>query len=112
MTIHLDDDIFAIVKNGNKNVEVRVNDEKRRKLKIGDEITFLKGPNENEQTKAIVTNLEYYTNFEELVKHYTIEQLYLKEYTKEDFVKLLEIFYSKEEQEEFGVVAITFAKIK
>ncbi len=97
MTIHLDDDIFSIVKNGKKNVEVRVNDDKRRKLKIVDEITFLKRSNEDDQIKAIVTNLQYYNNFEELVKHYTIEQLYLKEYTKEDFVKLLERFYSKKE---------------
>lgn len=83
MTIHLDDDIFAIVKNGQKNIEVRVNDAKRRKLKIGDEIIFLKRPNEDEQIKAIVTNLEYYSNFAELVKNYSIEHLYLKDYTKE-----------------------------
>ena len=42
MTIHLDEDVFKVVKYGTKNIEVRVNDEKRRKLKIGDSITFLK----------------------------------------------------------------------
>ena len=34
MIIHLDDEIFELVKNGAKTVEGRVNDEKRRKLNI------------------------------------------------------------------------------
>ena len=41
MTIHLDEDIFEVVKNGTKKIELRVNDEKRRKLKEGDIIIFL-----------------------------------------------------------------------
>ena len=31
MIVHLDEDIFEVVQKGIKNVEVRVNDEKRRK---------------------------------------------------------------------------------
>ena len=60
MTIHLDSDIFENVKQGTKNIEVRVNDEKRRKLRIGDKITFLKRPDEIETMDAIVENLVYY----------------------------------------------------
>ncbi len=108
MIIHLDPDVFEVVKNGSKNIEVRVNDEKRRRLKVGDSFTFLKRPEETESLKAIVTSLDYYDNFEELVKHYEIKNLYLESYTKEEFLKLLERFYSIEEQKEFGVVAIGF----
>ena len=108
MIIHLDPDVFEVVKNGSKNIEVRVNDEKRRRLKVGDGFTFLKRPEETESLKAIVTSLDYYDNFEELVKHYEIKNLYLDSYTKEEFLKLLERFYSIEEQKEFGVVAIGF----
>ena len=108
MIIHLDADVFEVVKNGSKNIEVRVNDEKRRRLKVGDIFTFLKRPEETESLKAIVTSLDYYDNFEELVKHYEIKNLYLESYTKEEFLKLLERFYSIEEQKEFGVVAIGF----
>ena len=108
MIIHLDSDVFEVVKNGSKNIEVRVNDEKRRRLKVGDSFTFLKRPEETESLNAIVTSLDYYDNFEELVKHYEIKNLYLESYTKEEFLKLLERFYSKEEQKEFGVVAIGF----
>ena len=112
MTIHLDEDIFEVVKKELKNVEVRVNDEKRRKLKIGDKIIFLKRPDDIETIEAVVEDLVYYQNFEELVKNYTMEELYLSNYSKEDFINLLKRFYSDDEVNKYGVVAIKFRKIE
>ena len=111
MIVHLHSDVYEIVKAGTKNIEVRINDEKRRKLQVGDTLIFLKRPDEIESIKARVIGLEYYKNFEELVEHYDMEQLYLKSYTKNHFLKELSRFYSKEEQDEYGVVAILFEKI-
>ena len=108
MIIHLDEDIFENVKYGTKNVEVRVNDEKRRKLKVGDTITFLKRPDDIESINAIVEDLKYYKNFKELVDDYTIEELYSKGYSKEEFLLLLKRFYSYEEIDKYGTVAIRF----
>ena len=108
MIIHLDEDIFEVVKYGTKTVEVRVNDEKRRKLKIGDKITFLKRPDDIEKMDAIIEDLVYYKDFFELVKDYTMDELYLKDYSKEDFINLLKRFYSDEEINKYGVVAIKF----
>ena len=45
MIIHLDEDIFNVVKNGTKTVEVRLYDEKRKNIKVGDKLTFLKRQN-------------------------------------------------------------------
>lgn len=111
MIIHLHPEIFEIVKSGKKTIEARVNDEKRRTLKVGDTLRFLKRPDEVEQLLCKVTGLEYYNNFEEMVKNYEMKDLYLESYTKEEFIKLLEQFYTKEEQAEWGVVAIRFEKI-
>lgn len=108
---HLDQDVFEVVKSGIKNVEVRVYDEKRRKMKIGDEIVFLKRPLEEEKIVTKITGLKTYKNFIELVKDYDIERLYLSSYTKEEFIELLGRFYSLEEQEEYGVIAIEFEKV-
>ena len=108
---HLDSDVFEVVKKGIKNVEVRVYDKKRRKMKIGDEIVFLKRPLEQEKIITKIIGLKTYSNFNELVKDYNIERLYLDTFTKKEFVKLLGRFYSEEEQEEFGVVAIEFEVI-
>ncbi|MEE3343430.1 MAG: ASCH domain-containing protein [Bacilli bacterium] len=108
MTIHLDEDIFEYVKHGTKNVEVRVNDEKRRRLKVGDKITFLMRPNDVESLDAVIEDLIYYKTFEDLVKDYTEEELYSSEYTKEEFLTLLKRFYTDEEIEKYGTVAIKF----
>lgn len=97
-----------MVKKGFKNIEVRINDEKRRKLKMGDEITFLKRPLEKEILKAVVTDLKHYNYFKELVEDYDIERLYNADITKEEFLKLLNRFYTLEEEKENGVVAIHF----
>ena len=63
MIIHLDEDIFEVVRDKKKTVEVRVNDEKRRKLKIGDTITFLKRPDDIEKIDANIENLKYYKDY-------------------------------------------------
>ena len=111
MEIHLDSDIFDIVDCNKKTVEARLNDEKRRKLKKGDKSVFLRRPDDIDKREAIIEDLEYYNDFEEMVKHYSINELYLPNYTKEDFLKLLERFYTKLDEEKYGVVAIKFRKI-
>ena len=110
MVVHLDEDIFDVVKNGKKTVEVRVNDEKRRKLKKGDTIIFLKRPDDIEKIEAIVEELNYYKDFSELIQDFSMEELYLPSYTKKDFIDLLKRFYSSDEISKYGTVAIRFKK--
>lgn len=110
MIIHLHPDVFEIVKNKTKDIEVRVNDEKRRKLKIGDTLVFLKRPNDDEEIRAKVIGLEYYNYFDDLVEHYDMERIYLSNYTKEEYLNEMKRFYTFEEQEKYGVVAIIFSK--
>lgn len=111
MIIHLDPDIFEVVEKGLKNVEGRVNDEKRRKLKIGDKLIFFKRPDDIEKIEAIVEDLKYYTNFKEMIKDYTMEEIYSIDYPKDYYLELIKRFYTDEEQRKYGVVAIKFKKI-
>lgn len=108
MIAHLHPDVFEIVKQGQKDIEVRVNDLKRRKLKVGDTLIFLKRPLEEERIVKTVKNLQYYDSFEELLNHYEMRQIYLEEYTKEQYLQLMTRFYTEEEVREYGVVAIIF----
>lgn len=110
MIVHLHTDVFEIVKKGIKDIEVRVNDEKRRKLNVGDSLVFLKRPLEDEMIKVKVKSLEYYDNFKELVNHYDMKRIYLEGYTKEMYLKEMERFYTEDEQKKYGVVAIIFEK--
>lgn len=108
MIIHLDEDIFELVNNGTKCVEVRLYDEKRQKLKINDEIIFLKRPLEKESIKTKIVNLVKYDSFSELVSNYNIKNLYKEGITKEEFLNLLNRFYTKDDEIKYGVVAIEF----
>lgn len=108
MKVHLHPDVFEIVDKGVKDIEVRVNDLKRRKLSVGDTLIFLKRPDEVESLERKVKALEYYDSFEELVEHYDMERIYLKEYTKEYYLMEMRRFYTEEEEKEWGVVAIIF----
>lgn len=110
MKVHLHSDVFEIVKSGVKDIEVRVNDEKRRKLRVGDTLVFLKRPLEDEEIRAKVVGLEYYDYFENLVDNYDMKRIYLENYTKEMYLEEMARFYTLEEQEKDGVVAILFEK--
>ena len=110
MICHLHPDIFELVKNGKKDVEVRLNDEKRQKLKVGDKLIFLKRPDEVEKIEATVVDLKYYNNFEEVVDSYAMERIHRPELTREEYINDMQRYYSKEEQAELGVVCIICEK--
>jgi ASC-1-like (ASCH) protein len=111
MQIHLDPEIYEQVKNGTKNVEARVNDEKRQRLKIGDIIEVLKRPEETESLNVRVTGLKYFSDFTELADNYPIERMYSASFTKAEYVALFPKFYSDDEIIKYGTVAIEFEVI-
>ena len=110
MIIHLDSDIFDLVNNGTKTIEGRVNDEKRRKLSIGDRLIFVNREDDNNIIESIVEDLIYFDNFEEMVEEFDIKCLYNESYTKNDYLDLIKRFYKDEEIKKNGVVAIIFKK--
>ena len=110
MFVHLHKEVFDIVKDGIKDVEVRLNDEKRRKLNVGDKLIFINRGNEEETITAIVKKLVYFNDFVEVTKTYEMKRIYLEDTSLDEYLELMNKFYSKEEQEEYGVVAIEFEK--
>ena len=108
--MHLDKIPFEMIENDIKNVEYRLNDDKRRKIKVGDTITFIKRPLGDEKIVAEVTKLTYY---KDLLAMYTDTfDLYLcdKYKTPEEAVKDTP-YYSEEEIKKMGCVTISFTKI-
>lgn len=101
----LQPEYFNDVKNGNKKYELRLNDEKRKLIKKGDIITFLKEPDRIDGIDATVTDLVYFNNFAEVVENIDVNLLAFNK-TKEDLIKDLNKYYSVEKQNEYGVVAI------
>lgn len=110
MEFHLNNDIFKIVKSGTKHIEVRLNDDKRKKLKVGDDLVFLNQSNEDKKINAIIKGLKYFSSFEDLVDYYRIDEIYKEDSSKEEFLKIINKFYSNAEVKKYGIVAIDFEK--
>ena len=99
---------FKSIKEGTKTIELRLNDEKRSLLKVGDEIEFT-NRDTNEKLSVDIINLHKYPSFEELYKHfYKVEMGYNKDDIAEP--KDMEAYYSKEEQNKYGVLGIEIRK--
>ena len=60
---------FKSIKEGTKTIELRLNDEKRSLLKVGDEIEFT-NRDTNEKLSVDIINLHKYPSFKELYKHF------------------------------------------
>ncbi|MGO4936646.1 ASCH domain-containing protein [Fundicoccus sp. Sow4_H7] len=106
-TMGLFESSFKSIKSGKKTVEVRLNDEKRRKISIGDSIIFTKVPKSNENLTVEVVELREFTTFKEMY-----ERIPAKDFdTVGDPIDLMvqqtyEI-YSANQENEWGTLAIT-----
>lgn len=98
---------FAMIESGEKTIELRLNDEKRRKLNRKDLITFVNTEDSLKTITAEVIDIYKYKSFKEL---YADLPLLKCGYTKED-VKTASpedmlAYYSAKQQEKYGVLGI------
>lgn len=98
---------FEMIKNGKKTIELRLNDEKRRNIKINDKIIFTNSNDKDKKILVKVINLFVFNSFFELYRSlplnkcgYTNKEL--KTAKSEDML----VYYSQGLQDEFGVIGI------
>ena len=106
--MRLVDFAFKAIKNEEKDIEVRLNDLKRQQIKINDIIEF-EHVDTHEIIRVRVIDLHKYKTFDELFNNFNHQRLGLKD---EDTAEIMNNFYSKEEQEEFGALGIEIKLIK
>jgi ASC-1-like (ASCH) protein len=95
---------FDFIKAGTKRIELRLFDEKRSQIELGDIIEFSKS--ENDKLKAEVVGLLRYRSFKDLFEDFDISLLADASMTKEELLSVLSEFYTPEKQAEYGVVGI------
>lgn len=95
---------FDFIKNGSKRIELRLFDEKRQQIQLGDIIEFTKS--ENEKFNAEVIGLLRYNSFDDLFEDFDISILADKSMTKQELLDTLSEFYTPEKQAKFGVLGI------
>ncbi len=106
ITMRLQPEIYDSFINGTKRIEIRLLDDKRKEIKIGDKIKIIKRPDFNETFDAIVEDLLYFDDFNDLFDNIDNTLLFDKPYTRESILEELNKFYPEEEQKELGVVGI------
>ena len=102
---------FDYINNGTKRIELRLYDEKREKIDIGDTIIFKKEPELIDIIKVKVIGLYRCDSFENLFKDFNISIMADISMTKKELLSVLEEFYTIEEQKKYGVLGIRIEKI-
>lgn len=108
MEMRLNEAPFNLIKNGLKRIEVRLNDDKRQKLNIGDEIKF-KNRKTGEIINTKVIDLLYYSSFPLLAKNNNISDFGSK--NKDKLLASLNALYKEEEVKKYGVLGIVIQLI-
>ena len=107
--MRLNNEPFNKIKEGTKTVELRLLDEKRKALRVGDKIIFTNRAN-NEKIDVLVTNLFKADSFAPIYEKYFYVAM---GYNEEDDAKPedMEEYYSKEEIKKYGCIAIEIEKV-
>lgn len=100
---------FEAIQSGHKTIEMRLYDEKRKKLQIGDEIVFT-NLDTKETLRVRVKGIYVYKNFKELYTHFSPLLLGYKKNEKATYEDMY-FYYSKENIDKNGVCGIEIGKI-
>lgn len=95
---------FEKMAEGTKTIEVRLYDDKRRLIKLGDLIEFSKADNESQKIKIEVVGLLSYKTFKDLVDDFPPEIFGATD--KMTLLEALASFYSCDDEKKFGVLGI------
>ncbi len=96
---------FDKIKNGTKTIELRLYDEKRQQVQIGDFIEFSLLSNPEEKITTRVVALHRFDSFQELYSILPKEKLGYKSDEKTD-PNHMDAYYSREKQVQYGVLGI------
>ena len=103
-TLNLAPIYFELIKSGEKILEGRLNDEKRKNFNIGDKITFYKEPEKTETIKAIILDKYLFNNFDEMADTLDKKLLGFENKSKQEMVDVYRTIYSSEDENNYGVV--------
>lgn len=106
----LADEPFALIGSGKKTVEIRLNDEKRKNLRVGDEIVFTRlGGTETLRTE--VKGIHKFPSFMALMSSPLFEGTGSENMSAEEAAESMYGYYTVKQEKEYGVLGIEIALI-
>jgi len=103
---------FEEIKAGLKTIEIRLNDEERQKVKVGDSILFKKRPDLIESFEVKVLKINKYSTYRELVEKTDLVSFGQRFSSKEQILERGFKYYSKEEVAKYGWIVFKIKVIK
>lgn len=103
-TLNLAPIYFDLIRSGEKILEGRLNDDKRKTFDIGDTITFYKEPEKEETMQAIILDKYFFKDFEEMANTLDKKDLGFAKYTKEEMIDTYRTIYKRQDEEKYGIV--------
>lgn len=107
--LKLQPQFFESIKNGTKKMEIRLYDKKRQLITVGDTIIFKKEPKGLDSLVTVVEALFKYPTFTMLLEAFPVEWFGVKD--KKELLSILYNFYSREDENKYGVVGIKIKKL-
>ena len=101
------EEYFKAIKEGRKTVEVRLNDDKRRKIKIGDTIEFVQVPERKVTMRVKVTGLKSYDTFKSMYEEIPFKAFDCDGWTMNEMLDGTYDIYTPEQEKEWGALAIS-----
>lgn len=98
---------FDGIQSGSKTIELRLYDEKRRLIRVGDTLVFTHSDDAAQTCTATVTALHIFSDFAALYAALPLERCgYLPEELATASPADMNVYYSAEKQAKYGVVGI------
>ena len=95
------------IRTGNKTIELRLNDEKRKQISVGDTIKFINTEDSNDTLRVKVVDLFLFSSFAELYDNLPLLNCgYNENNINTALPDDMEMYYSREKQNKYGVVGI------
>lgn len=101
----LKEEFFDQVKAGTKIYEVRLYDEKRQKICIGDTIIFKKMPNLIDGVVTKVVDVKRFESFEQMAQTLSLSSVGFDKKNSAQVSRFYRSIYGREDEKKYGVVA-------
>lgn len=105
--MNLNKEPFDRVAQGSKTIELRLNDEKRQRIRVGDSIVFSLNGQADRRIRAEVTALYPFASFDDLFRSLPLSAC---GYTQEELASAdprdMRLYYSEEAEKRYGVLGI------
>jgi ASC-1-like (ASCH) protein len=97
---------FNLIQERKKTIKIRCNDEKRRKLRLGDTITFRKLPSLDESLTVRIIGLYPFKTFMELYGSFDFSEFGCEGYSMQQMLTGTRKIYDEEKKNQCGALGI------